>query len=150
MSLASELSAAIKTRLQGITIANGYNTDIGLRVFAGRGSINIEEVPCIVLVEEDESVEEQSGTQARVVLPYTIEAHDACDPLNPNDKAHLMLADLKRAIFAGDRTFGGKLIKPKDGLQYTGRSIEVRPDGVKLVAASITIEVRYVENLSEP
>ena len=69
-------------------------------------------------------------------------------PAQPNDKAHLLLADLKKCIFGVDPTTYG-LVRPSD-LEYVGRSIGVREDGSTYVAASITIRISYVENLANP
>lgn len=148
MSKASTIASAISSRVASITVANGYATDIGLRVFRGRASLNVQDLPCVVMVEAEDSVEEMKGTQARVVQRYVLEGHDQCDPAQPNDKAHLIMTDLKKAIFGGDITFGG-VVKPS-GLTYVGRSIGTREDGTDICAASITIDVQFVEDLANP
>jgi hypothetical protein len=147
MSKASEVAAAFSARLSNISIANGYSTDIGTAVFRGRQTIEQSELPAIVLVEGEDSVLDARPKQSRVKLAqrYIFEGHDACDPLQPNDTAHLILADLKRAIFT-EPTFGGMLYE----LNYIGRNIGVRPDGTAIVAASIEVEAVYSEDLHNP
>lgn len=147
-SKASDIAALVAARAAEITIANGYNTDIGDRVFRGRMSLNVKDLPCVVMVEDSDLVEETKGTKIRVTQRYILEGHANCDPLNPNDTAHLILKDLKRAIFAGDLSFGGAL-RPND-LAYAGRSIAAREDGTSICAASIEIDISYVEDLSDP
>lgn len=148
MSKASSMAQMIVTRLATINIANGYATDIGVRVFRGRMNLVPEELPCVILVEGEDTVQDTKKTEVKVRQNYIIEGHDECDPSNPNDKAHLILADLKRAIFGVDPTFGGE-VRPSE-LQYAGRQISVREDGTALVAASISINITFVEDLANP
>jgi hypothetical protein len=147
-SKASDIAATVASRLATIKVVNGYNTDIGLRVFRGRMSLNVKDLPCIVLAEDADTVQEIRGTKVRLTQRYTIEGHDNCDPLQPNDKAHEILQDIKRAIFGGDLSFGGAL-RPND-LAYSGRSIAAREDGTAICAASVDIDISYVEDLSDP
>lgn len=147
-SKAADIAALVAGRVAGITVANGYNTNIGARVFRGRMSLNVKDLPCVVMVEGEDVVEESKGTKIRVTQRYILEGHSACDPLQPNDTAHLILKDLKRAIFGGDLSFGGAL-RPND-LTYAGRSIAAREDGTSICAASIEIDITYVEELSDP
>jgi hypothetical protein len=148
MSKASMLAQKVSDRVGTISIANGYNTDIGLRVFRGRINLVPEELPCIVIVEGEDDVQATKGTEAKVRQAYQIEGHDECDPMNPNDKAHLILADLKKAIFGVDPSFDGA-VRPSE-LEYAGRQIGVREDGTAFVSGSIAIRITFVENLAEP
>lgn len=147
-SKASELAALVAARVATVRVANGFNTDVGLRVFRGRMSLNVKDLPCIILAEDADTVLEVKGTKVRLSQRYIIEGHDTCDPEHPNDKAHLILKDIKRAIFGGDLSFGGSL-RPND-LEYAGRSIAAREDGTSICAASIEINLSYVEDLSNP
>lgn len=146
MSTASTLATAISNRLKEITIANGYATDIGLRSFRGRRSLTENHMPCSVLVEGDDMPTSQALKGVVIRQTYAIEGHDACDANNPNDKAHLILGDIKRCIFGGDTEFGG-LVKQ---VFYKGRNIQPREDGQAVVSASIVIEVQFVEDLTNP
>ena len=60
------------------------------------------------------------------------------------DKAHDIIADLKRAIFSGDMTFGGPVRK----VEYKGRAIVTREDGFNAVAAAVSIDLTFSENLN--
>lgn len=146
MSAAQDIALKISDRLAAITIANGYATDIGLRVFRGRRRIDPDMVPCVVLIEGDDDVRSESLRSANIGQQYFIEGHDACDPDNPNDKGHEILADLKKAVFSGDTTFGRSIRK----IDYKGRRIVPREEGITSVAASIHIEAQFVEDLTSP
>lgn len=150
MSKASDVAAAFAARLATITVANGFATDIGNNVLRGKPNIyhsdEDSDLPCIILAEAEDRVEDQKPRTGLVKLAqrYVFEGHDLCNPDHPNDKAHLVLADLKRAIFG--QSFGDMLYE----LRYVGRAIGARPDGTAIVAASIEVEAVYSENLTNP
>lgn len=152
MSIANDIAQAVSARLQNITVANGYQTDIGLRVLRGRRRLDPNQMPCAVVVERDDTVLEFQGQsrepRAKVRQPFVLEGHVECDPDNPNDAAHLIIADIKKAIFTERLTYGAeqKIVS----VEYTGRSIAPREDGMSLVAAAVEITVEYVEHLANP
>jgi hypothetical protein len=148
---AEDIADEIATRIQGITIANGYETDIGVKLMRGRRKIPADDdPPCSVLIEGNDSVDDTNGrTQAarvKIRVPYMVDGFDRCDPNNPNVKAHAMIRDIKRAIFKGDANLGGRAFEVK----YVGRDIGPRPDGVGLVQARVAFEVVYAEDLANP
>lgn len=153
MSKAKDLALVIEQRLAGIRTANGYLTDIGAKVFPGKLSLDPSMLPCVVLVEGDDDVLTQVNMQCRVVLRFIAEGHASCDPERPYDKIHDIIADLKKAIFGGDVTFGG-LVKPSvnntPGLRYTGSGKGEPPDGAVNVTGSIQFECEVVEDLKNP
>ena len=153
MSKASQLAAAINARIAAISVANGYNTDIGALVYRGKRTANEDKVPFAFIIEGDDQVVEQNGMQARVVVSYAVEGHAACDPDNPNDTVHLIVADLKRAIFGGDVTYGGLVVKrsgAEPGLRYQGRTVGEREDGAKIVGAGVLFTCEILEDLPNP
>lgn len=148
---AEDVANAIVTRLATITVAQGAETDIGLNIQRGRRRIPAEdEVPLIQFVEGGDEVEDVAGkTQsalAKITAVYVIDAFALCDPDNPNVVAHKMIRDIKRVIFAGGRTLGGKVAE----VEYLGRDIGPRSDGVAMVQARVTIRVSYAEDLANP
>lgn len=149
---ASEIALYMTNTLAGITKANGYHTDIGLeRVFRGRRKIDDDQVPCAVIIEgEDNVTSEGRPPNITVVQSYVLGGYSDCDPDNPNDTAHLIIKDLKRAFFKDvdsrmGNTFSGRVVK----VEYKGRDIGPRADGVPIVFAVIHIDVTYAENLAE-
>lgn len=148
MSVANNIAVALTTRLAGITVANGYETDIGTRVLRGRRRLDKTHLPCIVLIEKDDQVLDTRVSQVKLAQPYVIEGHTACDPDNPNDAAHKIIADIKRMVFATRLTYGNdQHLLP---VKYVGRSIAVREDGIEVVSAAVEISVEYVDNLLTP
>lgn len=152
MSKAKQLAAVIYDRITQISVANGYLTNIGAKVFRGKRTADEKDVPMSFIVEGDDEPLSQQGNEVRIAIPFAVEGHDVCDPDNPNDKVHDIVSDLKRAIFGGDRTFGG-LVRGNNGgqsLQYMGRTIGEREDGATVVGAAILFKAEILENLSNP
>lgn len=148
MSKANDIAKYISDRLSLIKKADGYHTDMGLRSYRGRLSIDANRVPCVILVEGDDvRQDDRPGLGlAKVEQHYVLEGHASCDPDHPNDAAHEIIADIKRAVFSGPRGLNGLVAK----LRYTGRTISPREDGLSIVAGQIRIAVEYAENLAEP
>jgi hypothetical protein len=147
----SEVSDEIYRRISSITKANGFETDIGLSVKRGRRKLPAEdEIPCAVIIEGPDDVEDMAGkTQSALIKvrqAYVIDGFDTCDPEHPNDTAHAIIRDIKRAIFSDGRTFGGKVSE----VLYTGRDIGPRPDGAAFVQARVMIDASFAENLATP
>lgn len=142
---AEEIAAEIRRRMSTILVENGYETGIGKTVWRGRRKIPAdEEVPVSVILEGDDtpgSVQPNKRV-AQIKQMYVLDGFDACDPNNPNDKAHMMLRDMKKAMFRDGGTFGGMV---RD-VAYVGRDIGPRPDGGGFVQARIVIEVEFVED----
>lgn len=146
---AADVAAELSTRLATRTKANGAETDIGARVMRGRRKIDDNQVPCCVIVEGLDSPTMGNSRRApgvKVRQGYVLVAYDRCDPIHPNDKAHAMLRDLKRAIFHDGSTLGDKVI----AVDYIGRDIGPRGDGVDIVSATVEIVVEYEESLQNP
>lgn len=149
LNTAAGVSALIEARIAGISIANGYETDVGLRKFLGKRAVDDSEAPCSVLIEGADDPTDSPGRKPTVLMSqrYVLGGYDLCDPDNPNTKAHAMIRDFKRAIFKPeDATFGGKV----KHVYYRGRDIGPRLDGKAIVFALIEIDVEYVEDLSNP
>jgi len=147
MTTASDIALELSTRLATISVANGYNTEIGARVFRGRRDLEAQSVPCVVIAELEDVVLDKSGRNGRHVKlaqVYAIEGHDACSADHPNDKAHLILEDLKRAVF------GTPFVVTVSSVDYRGRTIGVRDAGAGAIAAAIRIAVEFSENLTAP
>lgn len=148
---AEAIGAEISARLAAILVANGCETDIGQTVFRGKRKVNDDEIGtgCSVLIEGDDTITDRPGRKPVVLTAqrYVLGAYVPCNSDHPNDAAHKVLRDLKRAVFARENaTFDGKVV----AVQYMGRDIGPRADGVSVVFAMIEIDVHYVEELCNP
>lgn len=147
---AEAVSQEIQTRLQAVLIANGFQTNMGQRVYLGKLAIEDQHVPCVSVVEGIDNVnpsDSRKNPTALVKQQYALVGYAVCDPDHPNETAHKIIRDIKRAIFKGSNSdFGGKV----STVRYIGRNIGPRADGAAVVQAVVEIEVAYVEDLGNP
>lgn len=148
MSDANDIALAISARVQQISIASGYQSDIGLKTLRGRRRLDPSQIPCAVIIERDDQVEQQSLGKAKITTRFIIEGHAKCDPDNPNDTGHTLIADIKRAVFTNPRLIYGS--NKAIALSYKGRSIAPREDGIDVVSAAVEVAVSFVEDISNP
>lgn len=143
---ASDIAEYLTTLLAGVTIANGYHTDIGLRVFRGKRSKVEEQIPCAVLIEGEDHPGESAGRESiKIVQDYVVGGYVECDPDNPNDAAHLVLKDIKKVLFQQGPRMGNRVTN----ISYSGRDIGPRPDGVAIVFAVVHISITFAETLAD-
>lgn len=149
---ASDIAEHLTSLLAGITVSNGYNTDIGLRVYRGRRRIDDEQIPCAVLLEGNDTPGDNISRESiKITQAYVLGGYTGCDPDNPNDAAHAIIKDLKKAIFKGGLLPNGSV--NFDGqvrsVQYRGRDIGPRADGKAVVFAVIFIDITFAETLAD-
>lgn len=145
----SDIAAYLTTVLAGITKANGYNTDIGLRVFRGRRKIDEHQLPCAVIIEgEDTPGDVDNRLEVRITQRYVIGGYDVCDPDQPNDTAHLILKDIKKALWNRE-VHGTNLGKRLKSLRYDGKDIGPRTDGEPVVFAVVHAVGVFAETLDD-
>lgn len=77
---ASEISAELFARMQGITVANGAETDTGLRVYRGRRNVDETQVPCAVVIEGNDTPRDRPGRLPSVSITqrFVLAAYVPC------------------------------------------------------------------------
>lgn len=141
VSRANDIADAIKARSQAVRKINGYHTDIGQTVYRGKRQLTAGNSTTIWEGEEDAGRATRGSPYTTTAVQHlVIEAAVDCDPDNPDIAGHKAIADLQRAIFAGDERLDGLLAAP---LQYTGRVIQPRLDGQSLVVVQIKLDATY-------
>lgn len=155
LNRARDVALHINSLLQQITVANGYETDIGIKVFRGKRKVDDRSVPCGVLLEGDDAPGGTQGDGGQVVTQsYVLGGYAPCDPDHPNDTAHKIISDLKKAVFQrvdltkvesiqGTTTFGGRV----KNVVYAGRNIGPMAESSAVVFGVIHIDVTFVERL---
>lgn len=144
MSKAYDVAMAVFDRANQISIANSYSTDIGIIGYRGKKYLDPESLPCFVLVEEANEGTSRQKNISLTTTEYVLEGYATCNPDHPNDVGHLIVADLQRAIFGSDLTFG-QLVTD---IAWKGREIEPRDEGSNLVAGRIKFALTFVESLT--
>jgi hypothetical protein len=156
MSKAHQIALAVFERLQTIRRAAGYRTDLGARLYRGRTSISDETLPAAVITQGEDEIEAQAVTHKKstgnevicnVLLPMSIDiVAPAEHPDHPDDTAHAFVADIKRAVFSGDLTWGGLATHTR----YMGRLFNPPEPGSNLITARVNIRIGYIEDLAKP
>lgn len=149
-----QLASVLKARLQTITTANGYETDLGLHVAVGRVSVSEDDaLPRCTLIEDGDTVEDAQGLRQSAYLVtrrYLLVGYIECDPDEPNTIAHAAIRDFKKAVFRVDGRYDGNLGGEVKLVRYRGSDMAPRADGSKLMIVGVEIAVSYVEDLSNP
>jgi len=130
-----------------IQIANGYDSDAGLRVYIGTAPELGPADPdyAIAIVPGDELADEQG--RITNTLPVAVQAIGKSDAADAWINLELLLGDLKKAIELEDRTLGSVL----KGIMKRGvtRSIE-RPPGATTIGLEIFYLCPYVDEWGNP
>jgi hypothetical protein len=143
---------AIEGRLQGISVAAGYNTDAGATVRQGIAPINPDELDCgpVVAVYETQdqpSDDETLQAQAVIVLTVIVEAQVRYGQDSSAQALSYLWQDLNRAVFQpDDTTLGGLVLAVMRG----PRDFEYPPAGGETVAVRQAVNVQYVETYGTP
>lgn len=153
LNRSEDVAQEVFRRMQGITKANGYETDMGLHATQGRVRREDDLDVACTLVEGPDRVVDAPGTVPEYVIAqrYVLVGYlNVVDANNPNVDAHKILRDFKRAIFLtdgkADGRFGGLVKK----VEYRGRDLAPRSDGMKMIMALIEIDVTFVERVAMP
>jgi hypothetical protein len=142
-----QVLAAIRERLQAITVANGYATDAGLHIHHGGEVTAHDEMPVLIYRPEPAVlVAEGRQEQWRVTVMVTgLAISEGEDPL---DAAEALLADIKQALFTPtDRTLGGVAI---DVAPASGADTFDREPGGSFVGCIVPALVEFIETRGEP
>lgn len=157
MSKALDIILAVKARLQGITVAGGYNTNAGQKVYLGRAFLDGDkDVPSLTLHEGRpqesgygfvENTSARPNIGARLAPEYTVEGFAEADSNDPYTVGHALLADIKKALW------GTECKNPlADTLTHTmvGYGIMPHQAGSNRVAVLVVGAYQYVENFAAP
>jgi hypothetical protein len=130
--------AELRTRLQGIAIADGYETDAGQLVFLAETPVLGPEDPTsavAIVVGADEPGFQ--GEHIVVRLPVQVQALAKADADDPWITVEAIIGDIKKAVET-DRDLGGVLLKRglergqtvpmerAEGSTYVGAGVEYR------------------------
>ncbi len=104
--------AAVVARMQQITVANGYLTDAGQRVFRWRSAdVSPTECPAIDVRDPDRR---PLGLYYDVVRDWEVAIECsafASSGADTDGALNRIVEDIVKAVLSGDRTFGGLAIK---------------------------------------
>jgi hypothetical protein len=141
---------AIKTRLEAIRTADGFDTNLGRQVFLGEATELGPDDPeqAIKVVVGLDLIRWQSpGHAFLITLPIGIWAVAKADVTQAWLASESVIGDVKRAIELEDRTLGGLLTSPFERGQT--QALE-RPPGSTTIGIGIGYMLLYKEGWGTP
>lgn len=146
----SEIAEYLTEVLSQITRANGYHTDIGQRVLRGRRKIDDSYLPCVVIIEGEDKTTGEADSRMEIAVDqdYVFGGYAHCDPDNPNDVGHLIVKDIKKALW-NRAVHSGNLGRRVRTFKYMGKDIGPRADGEPMVFAVVHAQARFAEALDD-
>lgn len=147
-SVAQQIFNALTTRLEQITVANGYNNDP--EIFKGRRSFTWRvgsPVRITVWSPEASPPEERHAERIDVSLTVMVEGFAEDGGTNPFDTALKMIADIKKAVLGpDDQTLGGLV----SAMGWAGDGVHMPEEGSKIVSAQVGLVIEYPELRGDP
>ena len=141
--------AALRTRLEQITVANGFNTDCGSSILMGEdpifGPADPESYVAIVVGED---TPHHQAENVASVLSIGIQAIVKADSEAPLLLIEAVIEDIKRAVELEDRTFG-RLLSKGTFVRGATRPLE-RAAGAEYVGAVVEYRGQLVEGWGTP
>ena len=143
-SVRQSILNAIKTRLQSITVVNGYETDIGSNVNMWHTTDFQEtELPAIDLRDPAEEVETRGGNH---ICTLTIEIEAKVSGSASDITMRDIIADIIKAV-GTDPTFGGLT---QDTKPVSNDSLGFGQNSKKIASIVMTFEARYITKKFSP
>lgn len=149
-SVSERVFAIVLARLGAIKPDDSFNTDAGARVFRGKRSPDVTDCPCIVLWDDGETPDKETGNNRAMSVSQRllIIGHVAAGAEDGGAMAGHLKADIKRALFqsaplADDDGSIGELF-------YKGATTSAREDGADTEYVSVNAEAKYREVIGNP
>ena len=157
MSRALDILETLEARLQAITVAGGYNTNAGQKVYMGRAFLDADkDIPSLTLHEGRptgdgfsfvENTSQRPEIGARMEPEYTVEGLVASGASTPIAAAHSLLADIKKALWGQHDC--GELTGAMNH-QFVGHAVLPHQAGSNRMAVAVVGKYTYVENFAAP
>lgn len=156
MSKANDIVKQLVERLGAIRRVDGFATDAGLNVSRGQPAVAGGADETLDVFELEDQIEKQrvdgsgasdcAAVDTDLLLPINIEGYAVVAAEQHMEVGHALVADIKRAIFSGDMTWGGLATHTR----YIGRTIDRRAEGANAVTVLVQIRIGCVEDLASP
>lgn len=143
-----QIVEALKARLEAITIANGFDTNVGTTIYVGEspdlGPDDADTAIAIVVGDEEPQFQ---GEHVYLELPISIQAIAKANLDESWLNVEAVIGDIKRAVELADRTLGG-LVK-RQIVRGPVRALHREP-GNTTVGASVTYIAPFTEVWGSP
>jgi hypothetical protein len=128
---------------ESITVAKGYNTDLGLNTYRAITKVDSSRLPALVIYPLTETAERVGGGEYLCTMPLRVEAIAQTGITNPSVLAEQMLGDLREVFM---REPFSHLIE--DIAYVSGGTNDYSKNDSVLVTANFTI--KYFTTITSP
>lgn len=147
----------VEARLQGITTANGFETNIGLNVSRARRTFDKAALPAVTIFETaappSDGAASESSASYTVAQSFVVIAHVIAEQATTGRKLGLARADIKRALMQPDDEgrYGISDVDGKIGaLAFAGSDANPRQDGAVSESCAVSFVAIYQEGYGDP
>jgi hypothetical protein len=151
-TIREQIVSKIKSRLERVTIANGYRTNAGKHVLYGPlADPLIKTLPLFVFYDREEQIAPEWGTNSRVIT-LIIEGYQSTRNVDNPAIANKLIADVDRALYrdeeTGDEdwTFEGLVQK----IQFRQSTLLLSPSDVPMAGVLSEYQIIYRQVLGDP
>ena len=125
-SVAKKILLALRSRLEMITLANGYQTDAGRNVMIGQrlADHRADILPAIRVMRSNEPTIQLQGRRRDLTFAASVECFVLADQDNPGLALEDVIADVKKALFLADDRYLQDVVSGKC-LLHTELSLDV-------------------------
>ncbi|HWQ36955.1 MAG TPA: hypothetical protein VNQ79_29255 [Blastocatellia bacterium] len=144
-TIRQQLVDAVVARMQTISVAGGYETDLGARVADWPRRFHEDELPALGVYDLQQQDEKENIGSRRTVhrLPVQIRIFISSD--TPARELRRMIGDVERAIGA-DQRWGGLAVST-----WPRQSGYVIPrEAFEIAAAAVEVEIEYLTETFNP
>ena len=148
MSARQQALATLRTRVQGILVAEGFQTNAGGLVFlAEKPHLGPDDPGEAIAIEVLPDEPGHQGEKVALTLPIAVQAIVKADLDDPGMTVEAVIADIKNAVET-DHDLGGTLL-PR-GLERGVTAQLDREDGSTFVGAAVGYRLRFTEDWGAP
>ena len=135
-SIREQIMASFAARLAAITVANGYQTDIGDNVVRARRSFLEEDLPAISVIDGAETFDRRGGS---VLVSVPIEVHVIRNTTTHGSDCNKTLADVYQCVESWDFKTAGLI----DSIEYQQGEPEYPEDGSDVLKVVSRFLLKY-------
>lgn len=138
-----DVISAIKTALEDITVANGYQTNAGAAVSLERLDVQDDATSMLVTMEDLVANSDLTLSQRQRSMTVRIEAAAPANDTTAMETAHKLLDDMERALVDKKTCLAPAGVS---AVRLGNATITPRSDGSEAVVASWSCEITYRRN----
>ncbi|MBF0590302.1 MAG: hypothetical protein HQL53_14370 [Magnetococcales bacterium] len=144
-SIREQILQALVTRLEEITLANGYSVDLTGAIHRARRFSRESHLPFLTIWDQKESASAEYDA-LQLTMGVEIELFADHGEENPSAVVNRLLADLMRSLTGGDNTLGGLA----EDLIYTGSESIYSEDATTFCGVQVSLDVSYAIQPGDP